>query len=122
MSYFKPISTLLTAAVLSISGTALASSYHVFADAAGGKALSSGKLEAAGKHFKGSLDFADHNNLCVLHALNGAMTDAMTSCAIALDLAKSESLSVRRRALPGIEANLDTLQEAISNSIAASDD
>ena len=105
-----------------MTGSALASSYHVFTDAAGGKALSTGKLEAAEKYFNGSLDFADQNNLCVLQAISGEVSEAMASCSITLDLVKSTRLSVRRRALLDIEANLATFEGVISDSVQASDD
>ena len=121
MTHRKFFTTLLAAVVIPMTSTALASSYHVFTDAAGGKALSIGNLEAAEKYFKGSLDFADQNNLCVWQAMNGEVSEAMANCAIALDLARSTRLSVRRRAMPGIEANLATLEGAISDSVQASD-
>ena len=122
MIHRKFLPTLLAMMVTPMTDSALASSYYVFSDAAGGKALSNGKLEAAERYFKGSLDFADQNNLCVLQAINGEVSEAKASCSIALDLVKSTRLSVRRRALLDIEANLATLEGAITDSIQASDD
>ena len=46
----------------------------------------------------------------------------MASCSIALDLVKSTRLSVWRRALLDIEANLATLEGVITDSVQASDD
>ena len=50
------------------------------------------------------------------------MSKAMASCSIALDLVKSTRLSVWRRALLDIEANLATLEGVITDSVQASDD
>ena len=122
MIHRKFLPTLLAMVVTPMTDSALASSYHVFTDATGGKALSNGKLEAAERSFKGSLDFADQNNLCVSQAINGEVSEAKASCSIALDLVKSTRLSVRRRALLDIAANLATLEGAITDSVQASDD
>ena len=122
MRYSKTFRTIFTALIISLSGAALGSSYHVFGDAAGGPALTKGDIDAAGKHFNGKLDFADLNNYCVYLALKGQVDEAAGKCISAIDLASSQRMSVRRRALPKIEANLDALKQAPSALISSSDD
>ena len=122
MRYSKPFQTIFTTLVITLSGTALGSSYHVFGDAAGGAALSKGDIDAAEKHFNGKLDFADLNNYCVYLALEGRLDEAAGKCISAIDLASSQRMSVRRRALPKIEANLNTLKQVPPALISSNDD
>ena len=122
MKYSKTFKTIFTTLAITLSGAALGSSYHVFGDAAGGAALSKGDIDAAEKHFNGKLDFADLNNNCVYLALKGRVDDAAGKCISAIDLASSQRMSVRRRALPKIEANLNTLKQVPSALISSSDD
>ena len=122
MRYPKIFQTIFTTFVITISGAALGSSYHVFGDAAGGPALTKGDIDAAAKYFNGKLDFADLNNYCVYLALKGQVDEAARKCVSAIDLASSQRMSVRRRALPKIEANLDVLKQVPSALISASDD
>ena len=122
MRYSKTFKTIFTTLAITISGAALGSSYHVFGDAAGGAALSKGDIDAAEKYFNGKLDFADLNNYCVYLALKGQVDEAAGKCISAIDLASSQRMSVRRRALPNIEANLDALKQAPSALISSSDD
>ena len=51
MRYSKTFKTIFTTLAITLSGAALASSYHVFGDAAGGAALSKGDIDAAAKFF-----------------------------------------------------------------------
>ena len=122
MRYSKTFKTIFTTLAFTLSGAALGSSYHVFGDAAGGPALSKGDIDAAEKHFNGRLDFADLNNYCVYLALKGRVDEAAGKCTSAIDLASSQRMSVRRRALPKIEANLDALKQVPSALISSSDD
>ena len=122
MRYSKTFKTIFTTLAFTLSGAALGSSYHVFGDAAGGAALSKGDIDAAEKHFNGKLDFADLNNYCVYLALKGQVDEAAGKCISAIDLASSQRMSVRRRALPKIEANLDALKQPPSALISSSDD
>lgn len=122
MRYSKIFKTIFTTLAFTLSGAALGSSYHVFGDAAGGPALSKGDIDAAEKHFNGRLDFADLNNYCVYLALKGRVDEAAGKCISAIDLASSQRMSVRRRALPKIEANLDALKQVPSALISSSDD
>ena len=122
MRYSKTFKTIFTTLAFTLSGAALGSSYHVFGDAAGGPDLSKGDIDAAEKHFNGKLDFADLNNYCVYLALKGRVDEAAGKCISAIDLASSQRMSVRRRALPKIEANLDALKQAPSALISSSDD
>ena len=122
MRYSKPFQTIFTTLVITLSGTALGSSYHVFGDAAGGPALTKGDIDAAAKYFNRKLDFAGLNNYCVYLALKGQVDDATRKCVSAIDLASSQRMSVRRRALPKIEANLDVLKQVPSALISSSDD
>jgi hypothetical protein len=122
MRYSKPLQTIFTTLVITLSGTALGSSYHVFGDAAGGPALTTGDIDTAAKFFDGKLDFADLNNYCVYLALKGQVDEAARKCVSAIDLASSQRMSVRRRALPKIEANLDVLKQVPSALISSSDD
>ena len=122
MRYTKTFQTIFTTFAITISGAALGSSYHVFGDAAGGPALTKGDIDAAGKYFNGKLDFADLNNYCVYLALKGQVDEAARKCTSAIDLASSQRMSVRRRALPKIEANLDVLKQVPSALISSSDD
>ena len=122
MRYSKTFKTIFTTLAFTLSGAALGSSYHVFGDAAGGSALSKGDIDAAEKHFNGKLDFADLNNYCVYLALKGRVDEAAGKCISAIDLASSQRMSVRRRALPKIEANLDALKQVPSALISSSDD
>ena len=122
MRYSKPFQTIFTTLVITLSGTALGSSYHVFGDAAGGPALKKGDIDAAAKYFNGKLDFADLNNYCVYLALKGQVDEAARKCVSAIDLASSQRMSVRRRALPKIEANLDVLKQVPSALISSSGD
>ena len=122
MRYSKTFKTIFTTLAFTLSGAALGSSYHVFGDAAGGPALSKGDIDAAEKHFNGRLDFADLNNYCVYLALKGRVDEAAGKCISAIDLASSQRMSVRRRALPKIEANLDALKQVPSALISSSDD
>jgi len=122
MRYSKTFKTIFTTLAFTLSGAALGSSYQVFGDAAGGPALSKGDIDAAEKHFNGRLDFADLNNYCVYLALKGRVDEAAGKCISAIDLASSQRMSVRRRALPKIEANLDALKQVPSALISSSDD
>ena len=122
MRYSKTFKTIFTTLAFTLSGAALGSSYHVFGDAAGGPALSKGDIDAAEKHFNGKLDFADLNNYCVYLALKGRVDEAAGKCISAIDLASSQRMSVRRRAIPKIEANLDALKQVPSALISSSDD
>ena len=122
MRYSKTFKTIFTTLAFTLSGAALGSSYHVFGDAAGGPALSKGDIDAAEKHFNGRLDFADLNNYCVYLALKGRVDEAAGKCISAIDLASSQRMSVRRRALPKIEATLDALKQVPSALISSSDD
>ena len=122
MRFPKTFKTIFTTLAITLSGAALGSSYHVFGDAAGGLALSKGDIDAAEKHFNGKLDFADLNNYCVYLALEGRLDEAAGKCISAIDLASSQRMSVRRRALPKIEANLNTLKQVPSALISSSDD
>ena len=122
MRYSKTFKTIFTTLAITLSGAALASSYHVFGDAAGGAALSKGDIDAAEKHFNGKLDFADLNNYCVYLALEGLLDEAAGKCVSAIDLASSQRMSVRRRALPKIEANLNTLKQVPPALISSNDD
>ena len=122
MRYSKTFRTIFTTLIISLSGAALGSSYHVFGDAAGGPALTKGDIDAAEKYFNGKLDFADLNNYCVYLALKGRFDEAAGKCTSAIDLASSQPLSVRRRALPKIDANLDVLRQVPSALISASND
>ena len=122
MRYSKTFKTVFTTLAFTLSGAALGSSYHVFGDAAGGPDLSKGDIDAAGKHFNGKLDFADLNNYCVYLALKGQVDEAAGKCISAIDLASSQRMSVRRRALPKIEANLNALRQLPTTLISASDD
>lgn len=122
MRYSKTFQTMFTMLVITFSGAALGSSYHVFGDAAGGPALAKGDIDAAEKSFNGKLDFADLNNYCVYLALKGQVDEAAGKCTSAIDLASSQRLSVRRRALPKIEANLDALRQVPSALISSSND
>lgn len=122
MRYSKIFKTIFTTLAFTLSGAALGSSYHVFGDAAGGPALSKGDIDAAEKHFNGKLDFADLNNYCVYLALKGRVDEAAGKCISAIDLASSQRMSVRRRAIPKIEANLDALKQVPSALISSSDD
>ena len=122
MRFPKTFKTIFTTLAITLSGAALGSSYHVFGDAAGGPALSKGDIDAAEKHFNGKLDFADLNNYCVYLALEGRLDEAAGQCVSAIDLASSQRMSVRRRALPKIEANLNTLKQVPSALISSSDD
>ena len=122
MRYTKTFQTIFTTFAITISGAALGSSYHVFGDAAGGPALSKGDIDAAEKHFNGKLDFADLNNYCVYLALKGRVDEAAGKCILAIDLASSQRMSVRRRAIPKIEANLDVLKQVPSALISSSND
>ena len=122
MRYSKTFKTIFTTLAFTLSGAALGSSYQVFGDAAGGPALSKGDIDAAEKHFNGRLDFADLNNYCVYLALKGRVDEAVGKCISAIDLASSQRMSVRRRALPKIEANLNTLKQVPSALISSSDD
>lgn len=122
MRYSKTFKTIFTTLAFTLSGAALGSSYHVFGDAAGGPALSKGDIDAAEKHFNGRLDFADLNNYCVYLALKGRVDEAAGKCTSAIDLASSQRMSVRRRAVPKIEANLDALKQVPSALISSSDD
>ena len=122
MRYSKTFQTIFTTLAFTLSGAALGSSYHVFGDAAGGPDLSKGDIDAAGKHFNGKLDFADLNNYCVYLALKSRVDEAAGKCISAIDLASSQRMSVRRRALPKIEANLDALKQVPSATISSSDD
>lgn len=122
MRYSKTFKTIFTTLAITISGAALGSSYHVFGDAAGGAALSKGDIDAAEKYFNGKLDFADLNNYCVYLALKGQVDEAAGKCISAIDLASSQRMSVRRRALPKIEANLNALRQLPTTLISASDD
>ena len=88
----------------------------------GGPALTKGDIDAAEKYFNGKLDFADLNNYCVYLALKGRFDEAAGKCTSAIDLASSQRLSVRRRALPKIDANLDVLRQVPSALISASND
>ena len=88
----------------------------------GGAALSKGDIDAAEKHFNGKLDFADLNNYCVYLALEGRLDEAAGKCISAIDLASSQRMSVRRRALPKIEANLNTLKQVPPALISSNDD
>ena len=121
MRYSKTFKTIFTTLAITLSGAALASSYHVFGDAAGGAALSKGDIDAAEKHFNGKLDFADLNNYCVYLALEGLLDEAAGKCVSAIDLASSQRMSVRRRALPKIEANLNTLKQVPPALISSND-
>ncbi len=122
MRYSKTFKTIFTTLAITLSGAALGSSYHVFGDAAGGAALSKGDIDAAEKHFNGKLDFADLNNYCVYLALEGRLDEAAGKCISAIDLASSQRMSVRRRALPKIEANLNTLKQVPPALISSNDD
>ena len=122
MRYSKTFKTIFTTLTITLSGAALGSSYHVFGDAAGGAALSKGDIDAAEKHFNGKLDFADLNNYCVYLALEGRLDEAAGKCISAIDLASSQRMSVRRRALPKIEANLNTLKQVPPALISSNDD
>jgi hypothetical protein len=122
MRYSKTFKTIFATLAITLSGAALGSPYHVFGDAAGGPALSRGDLDAAEKHFSGKLDFADLNNYCVYLALEGRVDEAAGKCISAIDLVSSQRMSVRRRALPKIEANLNTLKQVPSALISSSDD
>ena len=122
MRYSKTFKTIFTTLAFTLSGAALGSSYHVFGDAAGGPALSKGDIDAAEKHFNGKLDFADLNNYCVYLALKGRVDEAADKCISAIDLASSQRMSVRRRAIPKIESNLDALKQVPSALISSSDD
>ena len=122
MRYSKTFKTIFTTLAVTLSGAALGSSYHVFGDAAGGAALSKGDIDAAEKHFNGKLDFADLNNYCVYLALEGRLDEAAGKCISAIDLASSQRMSVRRRALPKIEANLNTLKQVPPALISSNDD
>lgn len=122
MRYSKTFKTIFTTLAITLSGAALGSSYHVFGDAAGGPALSKGDIDAAEKHFNGKLDFADLNNYCVYLALEGLLDEAAGKCVSAIDLASSQRMSVRRRALPKIEANLNTLKQVPPALISSNDD
>jgi len=122
MRYSKTFKTIFTTLAFTLSGAALGSSYHVFGDAAGGPNLSKGDIDEAGKHFNGKLDFADLNNYCVYLALKGQVDEAAGKCISAIDLASSQRMSVRRRALPKIEANLEALKQTPSALISSSDD
>jgi len=122
MRCLKTFKTTIAALAITLSGAALGSSYHVFGDAAGGPALTKGDIDAAEKYFNGKLDFADLNNYCVYLALKGRVDEAAGKCISAIDLASSQRMSVRRRALPKIEANLDVLRQVPSALISSSDD
>jgi len=122
MKYPKTFKAIFTTLAITLSGATLGSSYHVFGDAAGGPALSKGDIDAAEKHFNGKLDFADLNNLCVYLALKGRIDEAEDSCISASELATSERMSVRRRALPKIEGNLRALKQLSSALISSNDD
>ncbi len=122
MRYSKTFKTIFTTLAFTLSGAALGSSYHVFGDAAGGPALSKGDIDAAEKHFNGKLDFADLNNYCVYLAFKGRVDEAAGKCILAVDLASSQRMSVRRRAIPKIEANLDVLKQVPSALISSSED
>jgi len=54
--------------------------------------------------------------------LKGRFDEAAGKCTLAIDLASSQRLSVRRRALPKIDANLDVLRQVPSALISASND
>ena len=122
MRYSKTFKTIFATLAISLSGTALGSSYHVFGDAAGGAALSKGDIDAAERYFNGKLDFADLNNRCVYLALKGRIDEAEDTCILAIDLASSQRMSVRRRAIPKIEANLSALKQLSPALISSNDD